>query len=93
MDGEKCETGDSGDYESEENHDEPGGSIGILGRRLGDSHCVDEGARDEANEVHVSRMLKRANSIRDRRQWALFRRLHRGGWGAHLLIEGLPEQW
>lgn len=66
MDSEKRESGDSGDYENKESHDEPGGSIGVLGRGLGDSHCIDESARDEADQVHVCLMLKRTNSSRDR---------------------------
>ena len=52
MDGQNCDGGDSGKHGSEQNEDKPCGAFFRLGRGLGDAHRVDEGVRDEQNELH-----------------------------------------
>jgi hypothetical protein len=52
MNGDESDGRDGDDNDGKHDHDEPGGSIGLLGRGLGDSHRVDKGLGDESNEVH-----------------------------------------
>ena len=52
MNGDEGDGRDGGDNSGKHDDDEPGRSIGFLGRGLGDSHGVDKGLRDESNEVH-----------------------------------------
>jgi hypothetical protein len=45
--------------------DEPCGAIGGLRRGLGDSHGVDEGVRDELDELHIRSMVAGRDSSRN----------------------------
>jgi hypothetical protein len=54
VDGDYCDGDDGCKYGSEHDNDEPGGTVCGLGRRLGDTHGVDKGVRDELDELHVS---------------------------------------
>ena len=52
MDGNQGDGSDDGDYGQEHDDDELSGSICGLGGGLGDTHSVDEGVRDEEEELH-----------------------------------------
>lgn len=52
VDGQNCDGDNGGKYSREQSDDEPGSTICSLWRRLGDSHGVDEGVRDEEEELH-----------------------------------------
>ena len=52
MNGHSCDGGHQGDNDSEHDDNEPGSAVCGFWRRLGDSHGVDEGVRDEEEEFH-----------------------------------------
>jgi hypothetical protein len=51
-DGDDGDGSDDSDYGEEHDNDELSGSICGLGRGLSDTHGVDEGVRDEEEELH-----------------------------------------
>lgn len=53
VDGHERYGGDGGEHDREHDDDEPRCAIGGLGRGLGNPHGVDEGVRDEVQELHV----------------------------------------
>ncbi len=52
MDREESDGSDESDYGEKHSDDEFSGSICGLGRGLGDTHGVDEGVRDDEEELH-----------------------------------------
>ena len=70
MDSDDGDGGDSSDHRGEHDEDEPGRTVCGLRRGLRNSHGVDEGVRDEQDELHGSSMLERSNS--SRKHWALY---------------------
>ncbi len=44
---------DRGEDGRQHDEDEPGGAVSGLGGGLGDAHGIDEGVRDEEEELHV----------------------------------------
>ena len=56
MNGQDGDGGDGGKDRGQHSYDEQGGAIRGLGRGLGDAHGVDEGVRDEVEELHISSM-------------------------------------
>ncbi len=65
MNGQDSDGNDGCKYGGEHDDDEPGGPVGGLRRRLGDSHGVDEGVRDEVDELHVFSMVAGRDSRRN----------------------------
>ena len=59
MDGHDDDGDDGGEDGGEHDDDEPGCSVGGLGRRLGDPHGVDECIRDELDELRLCLMAGR----------------------------------
>ena len=59
MDGHDDDGDDGCKDGGEHDDDEPGGTVGGLGRRLGDPHGVDKGVRDELDELHTCSMRGR----------------------------------
>jgi hypothetical protein len=57
MDSYDCDGGDGGNHGCEHDNDEPGGAICGLWRGLRDAHGVDEGVRNEEDELHVFSMM------------------------------------
>jgi hypothetical protein len=53
MDGQECDAANQNYYGREQRENEPGGAFCGLWRGLGDPHGVDEGVRDEQEEVHI----------------------------------------
>ena len=58
MNGQKADSGDGGKDGGQHDYDEQCGAVSSLGRGLGDAHGVDEGVRDEVEELHISSMRK-----------------------------------
>ena len=56
MNGQEGDSGDGGKDSCQHGDDEQGGAVGGLGRGLGDAHGVDEGVRDEVEELHSCSM-------------------------------------
>ena len=54
MDGHECDAGDGNHDGGEQGDDKPGCAFLAFWRGLGDPHGVDEGVRDEQEEVHIS---------------------------------------
>ena len=65
MDGDDGDGRDRGDHSGEHNEDEPGRPVCSFWRRLGYAHGVDEGVRDEMDELHVFSMLNSPNGSRN----------------------------
>jgi hypothetical protein len=66
VDGQNHDGDDGGNDGREQDNDKPGGPVCGLWRGLGDPHGVDEGVRDEQDELHVSSMRVCRDSIRNR---------------------------
>ena len=54
MDRQECNAGNRCYDDREQGDDEPCGALCCLRGGLGDPHSIDEGVRDEQEEVHVS---------------------------------------
>jgi hypothetical protein len=54
VDGHRRNGDDKGDNAGEHDDDEPGCAVFGLRRGLGDTHGVDEGVRDEQEELHLT---------------------------------------
>ena len=65
MNRQDCDGDDGCKHDGEHDDDEPGGAVGGLRRRLGDSHGVDEGVRDEVDELHICSMVAGRDSSRN----------------------------
>ena len=61
MDGQECDGGNRCYDYGEQGDDEPRGALCFLRGGLGDPHSIDEGVRDEQEEIHVS-SLRAASS-------------------------------
>jgi hypothetical protein len=53
VDGQECNAGDQNYHGGEQREDEPCSALCGLRRGLSDAHGVDEGVRDEQEEVHI----------------------------------------
>jgi hypothetical protein len=65
VEGQEGDAGDENHNGREEGDDEPGGTFCGLRRGLGDPHSVDEGVRDEQEEVHILSIPARFHGNRE----------------------------
>jgi hypothetical protein len=66
VDGHGRNRDDKGDNAGEHDDDEPGRAVFGLRRGLGNTHGVDEGVRDEQEELHLTVQRVRCDSSRNR---------------------------
>jgi hypothetical protein len=66
VDGEECDAANENYHAGKQCENEPGGAFCGLWRGLGDPHGVDEGVRDEQEEVHILWLESSIQGIRSR---------------------------
>jgi len=85
MNGDDGDGGDCREYGEEHDDDEFSGAVCGFRRGLGYPHGVDEGVRDEQEELHINRMWSTSYRSKKRPWLSLERR------EVHLIVKALPE--